>query len=67
MTVSELLARMDSRELSERMVAANLPWWQKRVADNEKALSQRLMMTLFGKALNKGAVKWRERLKSESQ
>jgi hypothetical protein len=63
MTVSELLARMDSRELSERMVAANLPWWQKHVADSDKALSQRLMTTLFGKALNKGAVKWLEKPK----
>jgi len=63
MTVNQLLARMDSRELSERMILDNLDWWRKRQAEKDVDMSKRLMSTLFGKALAKGVVKWQERTK----
>ena len=66
MTVTQLLATMDSRELSEHMVCENLDWWRTRIADNEKARSKQLMHALFGKAIARGKVKWREKMKSTS-
>ena len=63
LTVNQLLARMDSRELSERMVLDNLDWWKKRQTEKNVDMSKRLLNTLFGKALAKGAVKWQKRTK----
>lgn len=62
MTLDELLLRMDSRELSERLVANNIDWWKKRLADKNADMSKRILATLFGKALAKGAVKWQEKM-----
>ena len=54
MTVSQLLASTDSRELSEWLVSSNLPYWRQRL-DAKRALeppsASEIIQILFGKAL----------------
>ena len=63
MTVSQMLARVDSRELSEHMIVDNMEWWRKRIAQKNQDQSKLIMDSLFGKAIRKGAVEWQERMK----
>ena len=53
MTLSEMLVRMDSRELSERMILDQKEWWQKRLAETPEGRSQALMYGILGKASGK--------------
>ena len=57
MTARQMLACMDSRELAERMIMANLDHWEKKVRDSDKARSNELIQALFSKALAKGSLK----------
>ena len=55
-TVNEMLSQMDSRELTEWMVLENFEYWRQRVQRKHDE-SQRLLKTLFGKAISIGAVR----------
>ena len=54
-TVGEMLQRMDSRELTEWMVLENFEYWRQQV-QRKHDQSQRMLKTLFGKAIGMGAV-----------
>ena len=56
-TVKEMLSQMDSRELTEWMVLENFEYWRQRV-QRKHDQSQRMLKTLFGKAISMGAVKY---------
>jgi len=51
-----MLSEMSSRELTEWMVLENFEYWRQRVQRKHDE-SQRLLKTLFGKAISIGAVR----------
>ena len=56
MTVRQMLASMDSVELSEWIVMENIDWWTDRLTEADRR-SNEMTQKMFSKAISQGRIK----------